>query len=229
MTPEQERCIEVLDDLVENGVDIERLSSELPWNEYRALSRRINRAFGRIKDALIAFGLSESNAVPSEYELYRCFYIDEKYNVSVNKFEKEFLCDIYYLNEVDFKRLSKSLMPSLRKDAIDEFYRKEFPDNVKYTFLESPAYKHVCSYICLEYGNLSAMMEAYGTPSHIFVDYDYNRLLGDSIKNGHTFERIVEDVLKALYDNVSCQETFGARGKYMRTRFGRVETTSRRS
>ncbi len=204
----QSRCLEFLDDLVERGVDITNLSKELPEKEYHSARKRIHRAFGTMEKAIEAFGLTETNGYPEDYELYRCYYINDKYEIVTNEYEKEFVCDIYNLSEVDFKRLSAPLMKDLRKDALDEFYRHEFPDNIKSSFVESEEYKHVWGYIKSVYGSVRKLMEFYGTPSEIFVDYDYCGWDGVSIQKGHTFESIVKDMLEVIFDNVQYHAIF---------------------
>lgn len=202
MDKHQERCIELLDGLVERGVDLQKLSKELPEKEYANIRKRASRAFGSYKNALIAFGLFDEVGTPTEIELYRCFYIDDFYKVQVNQYERDRVLVAYNLSEVRFKSLTRELLYELKKDALDEFYRNEFPDNLKHAFMERSEYKHLWSYMQSLYGGLQNFLEAYGTPSHIFVTYDYDRWNGDSIQNGHTFEALVKEVLESLHNNV---------------------------
>lgn len=207
MNKDQIKCLELLDSLVENDVDITNLAKEIPALEYHALRKRLYRAFGSQERALEAFGLFDKNGTPAEYELYRCFYIDDNYEVVPNDCEITHLCNVYNLNESLFFTLSKHIRNELRKDAVDEFWRNEFPDNIKSSVIMS-VFPHIWNYIRNIYDGYGNMMRAYGTPSEVFVDYDYDRYNGEAIKDGHTFERIVKEVLYALYDDVRTQVIF---------------------
>jgi len=201
----KEKCFKLIDDMIDEGIDVMRLGISLRGNKkyvYSGIRRRFQRVFGSVKQALIEYGIYDSNGIPTKLELLRCFYIDENYSVKVNPYEKVILCDSYFISENEFNRLAKEIMPDLKRDAVDEFYRNEFPENTKYTFFESGKYKHLQTYIKTEYGGLREMMEFYGTPSHIFVDYDYHKRNGESIKQGHIFEQIVLEILSALYEGV---------------------------
>lgn len=208
MNYQQKSCIKLLDELVERGVDITNLGKELPKNEYHRVRKRMYRAFGTGENALKAFGLYDINGEPSDYELYRCFYIDDNYEVKENAHEISLVSDIYYLNELDFRRLYRPILKEVRRDALDEFYRNEFPDKIKSTIIESDEFSHIWNYIRQIYGNIGNFMDAYGTPLYIFVDYNYDKYNGEAIKDGHTFEVVAEDVLKAIYANIQCQVSF---------------------
>jgi len=204
MLDQQKACLEILDSLVEKGVDITNLSKELPRKEYNAVRKRITRAFGSVQTALKEFGLYETNGNPCEYELYRCFSINEIYKISKNEYEINNLRNLYNLSEFEFYRISKEVIFELKKDALDEFYRNEFPDNIKTSTIRNE-FPHIWNYIRTIYGNIGNFMKFYGTPSHIFVEYDYDRYNGKAIKDGYIFEGIVSDVFRAIFDNVKSQ------------------------
>lgn len=204
MDKKQEKCLIILDKLVDNGIDIEHLRRELPEKKYHTLRKRLIRAFGSTKDALAAFGLNDydDTILPTEFELNRCYYIDEYYKVRVNEYRKERIKAIYNLSEPKFNFLSRKVRRDFRKDALDEFYRNEFPDNTKWEFISKDEYVHLKSYIVLEYGSLYNFLEFYGAPRSVFIDFDHNRRNEEYIQKGHIFEHLVKEVLEILYEDV---------------------------
>lgn len=89
LTQTQENALLLIDDLIDDGIDVTNLRKELMNStkyNYNAVRKRLERAFGSTKDSLIAYGLYEQVAEPSHLEIERCFYIDDEYIVSENKF-----------------------------------------------------------------------------------------------------------------------------------------------
>lgn len=199
----KERCFIILDELSDEGFDLTRLHKELnPLDEkrYSRVRKRLSRVFGSVDQALKEYGLVEESlyAEPTSLELYRCFYISDTYEVVANTYEKERIKDLYHLSDTEFNKLTLDIRRDYRRDALDEFYRNEFPENTKHTFMDKPEYRHLWSYMQLFYRGLSEFMESYGTPSEVFVERNYGGEFKVYRKAGDEFERLVGKSLSAL-------------------------------
>ncbi|MBR8661190.1 hypothetical protein [Brevibacillus sp. NL20B1] len=206
MTNEKkERCFQIIDGLIDRGIDVANLGKELPPREYNTIRIRLIRTFGSVRQALIEYGIFEPNGMPTGVELARCFFIDETYKVVENQYEKERIMDLYFLSEVDFVRASKDVKRSLEIDAIDQFYRDHFPfDGLPWGVIREK-YPGAMSYIRREYGSFKDFVNAYGFPYDIFVDREYGR---EYIREGHIFEEKLANILTVLYEKVDRNQTF---------------------
>ena len=200
----KERCFQILDELADEGFDLTNLSKDLKISDRKRLERvrkRMVRVFGSVNQALIEYGFNlDGNmaAVPTSLELYRCYYISDTYEVLANTHEKDRIKDLYHLDERTFNKLTIEVRRNYRLDALDEFYRDEFPENTKYTFMEREEYRHLQSYLQQFYGSISNFMDSYGTPSEIFVVRNYGGEHAEFRKAGDMFEKLVGRSLKAL-------------------------------
>lgn len=207
----KEKVFAKIDEFIDRGIDVMNLSSELSPREYETFRTYVKRNFGgSITNALIEYGLFDSNGTPTPLELHRCLYINECYKVCINEYKKAELMDLYNLDEVLFRRLIIPIIRNVELEALDEFYRNEFPNNIKHTFFEQAEYKHLHAYLANHYSqSITDFLNFYGTPSEIFVTKDYNRKAGKYIKAGFQFETLIKEALIQKYSDVAYQKTIG--------------------
>lgn len=193
----KEKCFQIIDKLIDEGYDVENLAKELP-NFYGSFRKRLTRNFGSVGQAFTSYGLYEMNGIPSDIELYRCYEISERYEVVVNDLEKHRIMDLYFIDELTFKKLSKDIVRNMRIDALDEFYRNEFPENLKHTFIEKEEYKHLWVYISNIYGSLRIFLKQYDVDPNVFIERNYGGGHGNFIKAGFRFELLVKRMFDTL-------------------------------
>lgn len=191
----KEEGFALLDEMIDAEVDITSLGKEFPKQKYDSIRMKFSRTFGSYKQALIEYGYYRSNGVPTTVELARCFEITEDYRVVTLKLNKSEVCDIYFLSDAEFNRVSKSLYWELRRDAIDNFYRYNFPfDKVSISNLVKE-HRHLQRGIEKIYGSAKRMLSFYKTPYDQFID----RNAGASVRRGHLFEQKLGEILRAVY------------------------------
>lgn len=196
MDGKKESLFKLLDEMIDRGIDVLNLRQELPKRNYDSVRKRFVRTFGSYNQALVEYGFYSTNGTPSEVEIARCFEITDKYEVVTNKHQKARICDLYFLSDTEFARVSKSVVYALWTDAIDELYRDHFPfDKLSVQSLEKE-YPHLRRKILTRYGTFKDMLTAYGTPYDKFVNRDCG---SRSAKHGNEFERKLAVILRVIY------------------------------
>lgn len=196
-----EKCFEVIDELIDEGVDVLNLRSNVSDRRYESIKRKLSRYGGGIRNVLINYGFFELDNqdrgvyLPTKLEIERCFYISHDYRVLINESTKELILDLYHLRENQFNKISKEIMKDLKKDALDIFYLKEFPENITFSFIREN--RHLEMYINDIYGSLALFRERYGM-SELLVETLYARNRGLYAKAGRIFEKLVKEVFIAL-------------------------------
>ncbi|MEK5298692.1 hypothetical protein [Bacillus sp. FSL R5-0659] len=194
---QQEKALEVLDDLVESGVDLTKLRKELSTKKFNADRKRLYRAFGGLKESLIAYGLFDSTAVPSEIELNRCFSVDGDYRVVENNYVISYLKALCNLSDIDFKRIKGEAWIKAQREALDSYVRAAFPHGLLYSTLEKKGKYHIKHYINKFYnGNIRNICIDCGLDINLLTDCGSRSA---SILNGRKFENLVKRILDALY------------------------------
>lgn len=195
----KERVFRKIDELIDVGIDVKRISKELPAREYDALRHQSKRAFGGYLDALSEYGIDRCAGSPLDVELYRCFEIAENYVVK-ETYDAERIKSIYDLDDLAFRRLTDRYRKETEIDALDEFYREQFPfDHLPDGALRR-RFPQVYNYMRKHYGSYSAYLKAY----RLSYEFALNRNYGGrrSIGSGLDFERKLAEMLRILNTEV---------------------------
>lgn len=206
LTEKQERALCVLDDLIDEGIDVTNLRQEIHLSNtysYDAVRTRLRRAFGSVENALRAYGLYDQTAEPERLELERCFYIDQDYRVSENRYKSEELKELYGISEIKFQQYKKALLENLEREALDIYVRDIFPYGLKRDYIYKHKLWHVEKYLRNFYGHsVRKLCKEWELSYELFND-SYTSFF---INKGHEFEELVGDVLSAVYpDRVESQ------------------------
>ncbi|MGI1828715.1 hypothetical protein ACRPLG_02465 [Bacillus safensis] len=194
----QEAAISVMDVLVEDGVDLTRLSKELSLKEYSRVKKRLNRAFGSINEALRAYGLlSTIPGNPSEFELNRCFLVDDDYRVVQNDYTIVDIKNLYNLPDIEFKRVKNKSLIKAQREALGTYVMDTFPHGLLHSTLETKGKYHIKHYINKFYrGNIGNLCRDFGLDINLLVDCGCRSTF---ILYGRKFENLVKRVLDTLY------------------------------
>ncbi|ARC72383.1 MULTISPECIES: hypothetical protein [Bacillus] len=199
LTEKQERALCVLDDLIDEGIDVTNLRQEIHLSNtysYDAVRTRLRRAFGSVENALRAYGLYDQTAEPERLELERCFYIDQDYRVSENRYKSEELKELYGISEIKFQQYKKGLLENLEREALDIYVRDTFPYGLKRDYIYKHKLWHVEKYLRNFYGHsVRKLCEEWDFSYELFND-SYSSFY---ITQGHKFEDLVGEVLDAIY------------------------------
>ncbi|WP_313640095.1 hypothetical protein [Paenibacillus sp.] len=206
MTGSKETFFEMLDSLIDSGVDITKVAKHLPIKEYNRLRKQAVRVFGSYEQALTEYGLFDSNGTPNGVELHRCFTITDDYEVSETD-EVPHLCDVYALDELSFRRLTKGIRKQVEIDALDEFYRDQYPFDHLPTRVLRETYPVLYGYLRKHYGTYKAYLAAYGVSYAFALDRDFGGK--DSAKNGHRFEYKLGEILREIYGDAEHHRKIG--------------------
>ncbi|NRF01232.1 hypothetical protein HRF55_10550 [Bacillus subtilis] len=199
LTQTQENALLLIDDLIDDGIDVTNLRKELMGStkyNYNAVRKRLERAFGGMKNSLIAYGLYEQVADPSHLEIERCFYIDDEYKVSENKFISEEVKELYNISDTKFREYRKGVLENLEKEALDAYVRATFPHGLRHEYIYGNKLWHIENYLRKYYGHsVRKLCEEWGL-SYELINESYASFY---ITKGRKFELLVGEVLKALH------------------------------
>lgn len=195
----KERVFSQIDDLIDSGIDVARISKELPPREYDALRHQSKRAFGGYWDALREYGITNRSGIPIDVELYRCFVITENYIVK-ETYDAECIKSLYDLDDLAFRRITDKHRRETEIDALDDFYREQFPFDHLPDGVLRRRFPQVYSYIRKHYGTYGAYLKAY----RLSYEFALNRNYGGrrSIGSGLDFERKLAELLSSLHTEV---------------------------
>lgn len=194
----KQRVFEKLDELIDRGINVTNISKELPSLEYNAFRKQAVRAFGSYAQALAEYGINDANGTPTSVEMARCFEINGSYEV-IRLPNADSIRDIYFIDEMTFRRLAKPTVESLELDALDNFYRDHFPFDRYPTDTLREELPTLYGYLRKHYGSYKRFLRAYN------VDYRYiNRDYGGrtSLSQGHAFEQKLDAILGVIYTDV---------------------------
>ncbi|WP_054958438.1 hypothetical protein [Paenibacillus dakarensis] len=203
----KQRVFSRLDDLIDRDIDVLSIRKELPSKEYDCIRKQAVRAFGSYNQALIEYGLYDSSGTPPDIEVARCFRLEGDYVVSQCVEESERLMDLYSIDELTFRRVSKEVIYSLEIDALDEFYRDCFPFEGYPTRRLREELPELYGYMRKHFGTFKRFLRAYKVP-YKYIDRDYGGR--EAIKYGHEFERKLGVILGELYPNVEAHVKIGS-------------------
>jgi hypothetical protein len=195
----KEKVFSQIDDLIDAGVNVARISKELPAREYDALRHQSKRAFGGYWDALREYGIESCAGRPLDVELYRCFEIAENYIVK-ETFDAKHIKSLYDLDDLAFRRLTEKHRRETEIDALDDFYREQFPFDHLPDGVLRRRFPQVYGYIRKHYVTYGAYLKAY----RLSYEFALNRNYGGrrSIGSGLDFERKLAELLPCLYTEV---------------------------
>jgi len=195
----KEKVLSQIDDLIDAGINVARISKELSPREYDALRHQSKRAFGGYWDALREYGIDSCAGRPLDVELYRCFEIAENYVVK-ETLDAEHIKSIYDLDDLSFRRLTEKHRRETEIDALDELYREQFPFDHLPDGVLRRRFPQVYSYMRRHYGTYGAYLKAY----RLSYEFALNRNYGGrrSIGSGLDFERKLEELLSSLHTEV---------------------------
>ena len=194
----KERMFNEIDDLIDRGVDVFRLRSELSTIEYERLRKRAARSFGSYAKALAEYGLCEDSRMPTDVELARCFEINAEYEV-ISLPNADNLCWEYSLDDATFRCFAKPIVEALEIDALDNFYRDQFPFDKYPTTDLREGLPTLYSYLRKHYGTYKQFLRAYGI-NYRYIGRDYGGRA--ALLHGHVFEQKLGVILEAIYSNV---------------------------
>jgi hypothetical protein len=160
-----EKSFRIIDELIDRDIDVTNLSKELPENEYHAVRTRVRRYCGHsIKKLIKEYGIFDKIGNPSKVELERCFFIDRNHEVMINIYQKESIMSLYLISEKDFKKFTEGIKNDLEKDALDNYYRKEFPFSESFhCFKTGHENRHLMYYFTRQYNrSMDDFLSAYG-------------------------------------------------------------------
>lgn len=205
MSSKKERFFAKIDQFIDRGIDVIKLRRELPENEYSAIRKQAVRAFGSYAKALAEYGIVDANGTPADIELARCFEISEKYEV-VTLPCAEHLRDLYFIDEITFRKLAKPAVEALERDALDNFYRDHFPFDKYPTAALREELPILYGYLRKHYGTYKRYLREYGI-DYRFIGRDYGG--SAAISYGHMFEQKLGVLLDVIYPNVQRQVRIG--------------------
>ncbi|MGF9973631.1 hypothetical protein ABEX76_12145 [Bacillus velezensis] len=199
ITQKQENALLILDNLIDDGIDVTNLGKELinstKYN-YGTVRKRLERAFGSVKESLIAYGLYEQVAEPSRLEIERCFFIDGNYKVSENKFISGEVKELYNISDTKFREYRKEVLEDIEKEALDAYVRDKFPSGLKREYIYENKLWHIETYLRKFYDRSARKMcREWGLPYEL-VNESYASFY---ITKGREFELLVGEVLNALH------------------------------
>ncbi|WP_434750186.1 hypothetical protein [Paenibacillus amylolyticus] len=196
---DKERVFKRIDALIDAGIDVTRISKELAQRECRAIRKQAERVFGSYKQALMEYGIGGAIGKPSETELFGCFEITDNYEV-VETPNASYVREMYELDDVTYRRLTQPYRKQTEIDALDEFYREQYPLDHLPTAVLRETYPKLYGYLRKHYGTYSAFLKAY----RVSYDFALDRNFGGrkSASYGHAFERKLGVILRAIYTDV---------------------------
>ncbi|MCM3205682.1 hypothetical protein [Paenibacillus illinoisensis] len=199
----KERVFKRIDALVDAGIDVSNLRRELPQREYDAVRKQAVRTFGSYEQALREYGIGEPVGKPSETELFGCFEITEQY-VVIETPNADYIRELYEIDEMTFRRLTKPHRERTEIDALDEFYREQYPLDHLPTAALRDSYPKLYGYMRKHYGTYRAFLKAY----KVSYEYELNRNFGGrkTARYGHAFEQELAKVLIPIYPDVKYHE-----------------------
>lgn len=206
---QQERALELMDILVDFGIDITNIRKELTQKGYESTRKRLTRAFGSVRNALTAYGLlPHSPGNPSEFELNRCFLVDDDYRVVQNEYTIADIKELYNLSDIEFKRVKNKSLNKAQREALDAYVTDTFPHGLLHSTLETKGKYHIKHYINKFYrGNIGNLCRDFGLDINLIVDCGSRSTF---ILYGRKFENLVKRVLDAIYPGeVQCQVRVG--------------------
>lgn len=191
----KERVFSQIDDLIDAGINVARISKELPPREYDALRHQSKRTFGGYWDALREYGIDNYVGRPLDVELYRCFEITENYVVK-ETYDADRIKSLYDLDDLAFRRLTEKHRRETEIDALDDFYREQFPFDHLPDGVLRRRFPQVYSYMRRHYGTYGAYLNAY----RLSYEFALNRNYGGrrSIGSGLDFERKLAEMLRSI-------------------------------
>ncbi|MEC0399883.1 hypothetical protein U7118_07440 [Bacillus subtilis] len=199
ITQKQESALLLIDNLIDDGIDVSNLRKELLKSSkysYHAVMRHLQRCFGSLQNALIAYGLYEQVAEPSHLEIERCFYIDDEYKVSENKYILKEVKELYNISDTKFREYRKGVLENLEKEALDAYVRDAFPHGLRHEYIYGNKLWHIENYLRKYYGHSARKLcEEWGF-SYELINESYTSFY---ITKGREFESLVGEVLSALY------------------------------
>lgn len=199
MYDKKEGCFELLDNMIDDGIDVMSLGVSLRGDakyKYETVRKRLSRAFGSVNQALVEYGLFEKRGEPVELELHRCFEITGDYLVVENEYKKEDLMDIYNVTETEFKRITKDVRNQCEKEALSMFASDFYPDGFKHHFLRERKLYHLRGYLTRHYGDsFERLANELGMDYRLVERQTYEPLFD----LGNTFESIVGEVVEGFY------------------------------
>ncbi|CAF1897762.1 hypothetical protein [Bacillus subtilis] len=199
ITQKQESALLLIDNLIDDGIDVTNLRKELLKSSkysYHAVMRHLQRCFGSLQNALIAYGLYEQVAEPSHLEIESCFYIDDEYKVSENKFISKEVKELYNISDTKFREYRKEVLENLEKEALDAYVRDTFPHGLRHEYIYGNKLWHIENYLRKYYGHSARKLcEEWGF-SYELINESYTSFY---ITKGREFEFLVGEVLKVLH------------------------------
>ena len=127
VSEKKERCFVILDELIDDGIDVERLGEELKGSErynYNTIRVRLRRTFGSVEKALEEYGINKSSSTPHYNEIYGCFRLDGGFKIYLDEFEVESLCDKHNISKEEFKTVSKKVLKDFEKESACVFVNR---------------------------------------------------------------------------------------------------------
>ncbi|MCY9008322.1 hypothetical protein MOE50_04810 [Bacillus inaquosorum] len=213
---EQEKALELLDDLIDAGIDVTKLRKELDGNKkfkYNSVKEKLRRGFGSIENALKAYGLHDPICSPTRLELERCLYIAEDYRIAENKHKSDELKELYNISDIQFKKYIQDIKPDLEIEALEVYVEDTFPEGVRRDYIRENKLWHIETYIRKYFsGSAKQLCEEWGLSYEIF-NYSFRSAHPHCrfyLSKGFEFERLVSKALKLLYpDSVEVQKIVG--------------------
>ncbi|WP_459198762.1 hypothetical protein [Bacillus subtilis] len=203
----QEKALELLDELIDAGIDITSLRKELIKHtefKYGSVKNCLSRGFGSIKNALKAYGLYDPIGTPARLELERCIYISDDYRVVENRRKSYELKELYNISDIQFKKHILGIKSDLEKEALEEYVKETFPEGLSRGYIRDHRLWHIESYMRKYFsGSARKLCEEWGLYYEIF---NYSSRSAHPhccfyLNKGFEFERLVSKALDSLHPN----------------------------
>lgn len=202
----KERFFDILDELIDEGIDVENLSKNVDKKRYDSIRKRAVRAFGSYRNALREYGIYKPASYPTQLEVNRCFRITKNYSVEVDDLEIDRIKDIHNVDDYELSPFLKEAQQEIELEILDLFYRDFFPFDGMCTKRIEEEYPTPGYLIKKHFKSFIRYVESFGTPYEIFVQRQDQHV---AIKQGYQFERILQEILEAIYSDVQIKPTIG--------------------